>query len=157
MDKKELFRKENVEKASTQQLLDDNIRVTSISAWLIVAAGVLLLIALLVWGFIYKINDTIPVAAQCNNKVLSIYIRDSEVDCVRPDSYITIDGNDYKLDDFGDRVIMPEDVPDEIRQILPESECFRMAEIPCDLKDGYYKISLNVGSIRPIKLLTGGD
>ena len=157
MEKKDLFRKQNMEKASTQQVLDDNIHVTSISAWFIVAAGAFLLIALIIWGFIYKINETVPTAVQCQDKVLSVYIRDTDVASVRSGSFITIDGKDYKLDDFGDRIYMEENVPDEIRHILPDSDCYRMVTIPCELDDGYYKIPLNVGTIRPLELLIGGD
>jgi hypothetical protein len=49
--KKELFRKFALEQVKTPENLSDYIRVTSPSAWLLLAAAAIVLAVLLIWGF----------------------------------------------------------------------------------------------------------
>jgi hypothetical protein len=48
---KELFRKFALEQVKTPENLSDYIRVTTPSAWLLLAAAAIVLAVLLIWGF----------------------------------------------------------------------------------------------------------
>ena len=52
----ELFRKKSIEKVSTPEQLNDYIRVTTPSVWVVLIATALLLAGMLVWGVFGSID-----------------------------------------------------------------------------------------------------
>lgn len=50
MQNSEIFRKKSIERVSTPEQLNDYIRVTTPSVWVVLAAMTVLLIGMLVWG-----------------------------------------------------------------------------------------------------------
>ena len=55
--KKPLFRQKSMERISTPEQLTDYIRVTRPGVWIVLAAAVLLLVSLLVWGVYGALPD----------------------------------------------------------------------------------------------------
>jgi len=51
-----IFRKKGIDKITSPEKLDDYIRVTTPSVWLVLAAVVLLLVGALVWGFFGEVE-----------------------------------------------------------------------------------------------------
>jgi len=56
-DKKNIFRKASLERMSSPEKLNDYIRVSNPSIWIILAAIAILLIAAITWGIIYELPD----------------------------------------------------------------------------------------------------
>ena len=56
-DKKNIFRKTSLERMSSPEKLNDYIRVSNPSVWIILSAIAILLIAAIVWGIIYELPD----------------------------------------------------------------------------------------------------
>ncbi len=56
MEKKLIFREKSIERVSSPEQLDDYIRVTTPSVWLILFATIILIIGALVWGIFGKIE-----------------------------------------------------------------------------------------------------
>lgn len=54
-----IFRKKSMERVSSPEKLDDYIKITSVSMWLVLAAIILLLLAAVIWGFTGRIEETI--------------------------------------------------------------------------------------------------
>ena len=53
-----LFRQKNLERISSPEQLNDYIRVTTPSVWLVLAALVVLLVGLLAWGALGTVEST---------------------------------------------------------------------------------------------------
>ena len=58
-EKKNIFRKANLERMSSPEKLNDYIRVSNPSVWVILVAIAILLIGVLVWGILYELPDGI--------------------------------------------------------------------------------------------------
>ncbi len=53
-----IFRKKSVERISSPEKIDDYMKVTSVSMWLVLAVIILLLLAAVIWGFTGRIEDS---------------------------------------------------------------------------------------------------
>lgn len=157
MEKRELFREKSLKKAAAPEQLDANIRVTGFTPWLIVGAAALLLLALLVWGALFNVPDTVSGAAVSMNGALSIYVRDEDADALRNGATFRIDGQDYTFYVLNDRIYIASDMDADLRSVLPPSDHYRSAQLPTDLPEGIYRVTLQLGSIRLISLLIGGE
>lgn len=56
MEEKTIFRKKSIERVTSPEQLDDYIRVTTPSVWLILTAAMILIIGALFWGVFGKIQ-----------------------------------------------------------------------------------------------------
>ncbi|MCR4704591.1 MAG: hypothetical protein K5641_00870 [Lachnospiraceae bacterium] len=56
MEKKLIFREKSIERVSSPEQLDDYIRVTTPSVWLILFATIILIVGALVWGVLGRIE-----------------------------------------------------------------------------------------------------
>ena len=60
MESKQIFRKKSIERVSSPEKLDDYIKVTTPSVWIILAATVALLVGMIIWGVFGKIEVNTP-------------------------------------------------------------------------------------------------
>lgn len=58
-DKKNIFRKESLERMSSPEKLNDYIKVSNPSVWVILGAIAIMLIAVVVWGVTYELPEGI--------------------------------------------------------------------------------------------------
>ena len=63
----QLFRKKSVERVSSPEQLNDYIRVANPSVWMILAAIMILLAGVIVWGCIGHLDTTLSTAVVCEN------------------------------------------------------------------------------------------
>ncbi|MBE5848062.1 MAG: hypothetical protein E7300_10340 [Lachnospiraceae bacterium] len=56
MERKLIFREKSIERVSSPEQLDDYIRVTTPSVWLILFATIILIVGALVWGVLGRIE-----------------------------------------------------------------------------------------------------
>ena len=52
-----IFREKSIERISSPEKIDDYMRVTGVSMWLILAAILLMLFAAIIWSFTDRIED----------------------------------------------------------------------------------------------------
>ncbi|MBQ8955858.1 MAG: hypothetical protein IJ075_02720 [Lachnospiraceae bacterium] len=60
MEKRQIFREKSIERVTSPEQLDDYIKVTTPSVWLILIATVILLIGTLIWGVTGRIEVNTP-------------------------------------------------------------------------------------------------
>ena len=58
-----LFRKKNVDKIASPEQLNDYIRVSNPSAWIVLAAFLILLVGICIWGIFGRLDTTLSVVA----------------------------------------------------------------------------------------------
>ena len=66
-----IFREKSIERISSPEKIDDYMKITSVSMWLILGFILLLLAAAVIWGFTGHIEDEI-VDAQGNVSVVEV-------------------------------------------------------------------------------------
>ncbi len=57
--KESIFRQKSIERISSPEKIDDYMKINGISMWLVMGFILLLLIAVIIWGFKGKIEDTV--------------------------------------------------------------------------------------------------
>ncbi len=60
MESRQIFRENSIERVTSPEQLDDYIKVTTPSVWLILAATVILLAGIFIWGIFGKIEVNTP-------------------------------------------------------------------------------------------------
>ncbi|MCR5410689.1 MAG: hypothetical protein K6E90_06895 [Lachnospiraceae bacterium] len=60
MESKQIFREKSLERVSSPEQLDDYIKVTTPSVWIILVATVVLLSGMIIWGVFGKIEINTP-------------------------------------------------------------------------------------------------
>ena len=68
---KSIFREKSIERISSPEKIDDYMKITGISMWLILGCILMLLTGAVIWGFTGRIEDQI-VDAQGNVSVVEI-------------------------------------------------------------------------------------
>ena len=132
----QLFRKKSLDKISSPDKLDDYLKVSSPSLWLVMLAVVFLLVGTLVWASVEELETKINAVASIENKNVEIVLTGSDADKVDTGMKVyigkvvtTID--QVKYDDLGRTILM----------------------CSADLSDGNYKTEIVIESIHPIKFL----
>ena len=60
MESRQIFREKSIERVSSPEQLDDYIKVTTPSVWLIMSATIALLAGMIIWGVFGKIEVNTP-------------------------------------------------------------------------------------------------
>ena len=66
-----LFRKKSIERISSPEEIDEYMRVTSPSMWLVLGAVILLLLGIFVWSITGRIEDTIEINGQIKTQEIA--------------------------------------------------------------------------------------
>lgn len=151
--KPELFRKEAMEQLTSPEKLDDYIRVSTPSIWLLLGALLIFLAGVLLWGTFGHLDVTVDGAAVVQNGELSCYIDAKDVSTVKPGMKITVNKKDSKIRKISEEPeILTEENSSDILElgIFTQSECVYEATAgKTDLPDGIYKAVITVESISP--------
>ena len=131
-----LYRKKSLERISSPEKLDDYLKVSTPSLWLILLAVVSILVGILVWSSVSDIEPRVQAVGEVRNQIVEIALTGSDADKVNAGMEVqigkvtsTIDQVEY--DDLGRTIAI------------------------CDanLPDGNYKVSIVVEKIKPIQFL----
>ena len=77
-DQNQLFRKKSMDRLSSPEQLNDYLRVTSPSVWVILAAVALILVGGIIWGSVTYINSFVTGTAEVKDGVMTVTFDDSE-------------------------------------------------------------------------------
>lgn len=77
---KQIFRKKSMERVSSPEQLNDYIRVSNPSLWMVIAAIIVLLAGACVWGVFGRLETKVRVAARAEGEVVVCYVKESEIE-----------------------------------------------------------------------------
>lgn len=133
--KKNIFRKETLERISSPEQLTDYLRVTNPGIWIVLAAIVILLVGFFVWMSVGIIETTVPVGVSTQNRRATVAIK-SDVNTMSKDMTLRVGGKETTIlststDNYGRTV----------------------GEAEVDLPNGMYDGTLVIESVHPISFL----
>lgn len=96
-EKKQLFRQKSIESIQSPESLNEYLKVTSPGVWILLAAVVVLLIGVVVWGFLGRIEAKTTVAVVSDDEGVYCLVPGAAMESVIEKKSITIDGNVYEL------------------------------------------------------------
>jgi len=85
-----LFRKKSMDRISSPEQLNDYIRVSTPSVWLLLIAIVVLLVGVCVWGVFGRMETTLPVAAVAREGAVTAYVREADVQKVAQGAAVSV-------------------------------------------------------------------
>lgn len=92
-----LFRKKNIERITSPEQLDDYIRVSNPSVWVILAAFVILLLGVCVWGIFGKLDTTVSVVAVKESDGVVCYVKESDHSKIEVGMPVSINNEEYNV------------------------------------------------------------
>ena len=87
-----LFRKKSLDRISSPEQLNEYIRVSTPSVWMLLTAIVVLLAGVCVWGVLGRMESTISVAAVSQENAVIAFVREADIDRVKADAVVKVEG-----------------------------------------------------------------
>ncbi|MBO5520412.1 MAG: hypothetical protein J5973_01895, partial [Eubacterium sp.] len=95
--KKSLFREKSIERIESPEKLNDYLRVTSPAVWVVLAAVILLLIGVCIWGALGHIDSTVSAAVISDENGTVCLVPASALEGVVEYRTVTVEGQTLEL------------------------------------------------------------
>ena len=157
MANESLFRKKAMESMSTPEQLNDYLRVTGPGVWMVLAAVIVLLMTMIIWGVVGRIETTLTVTACAQDGRVVCYVPEDEGAGLQAGMPVRIDGEEFVLSSVPERPVPVDGALDEYAMHvsgLSSGMWMYPAEADADLPDGLYQAKIVTESLRPMSFLT---
>ena len=95
--KESLFREKSLERLESPEKLNDYLRVTSPGVWLVLAAVIVLLAGVCIWGIFGRIDATAPAAIVTADGQSVCLVPQAALEGVIENRSVEVDGREYEL------------------------------------------------------------
>jgi hypothetical protein len=152
----QLFRKKSVDKVSSPEQLNEYIRVANPGVWMVLAAIVILLAGVVVWGFIGHLDTTLDTAVVCENGEAVIYVKEADAEKIAVGMTVRVDDKEYTVSEIPTE---PKRVDDTMSEYavhasgLTVGEWVYAVKVNGDIADGVQKAKIVIESISPISFI----
>lgn len=86
----EIYREKSLEKVKSPENLEDYIRVSNPSVWILIISIIVLLVGACVWGTVGHVDSTLDVNVRSEVGGLTAYVDDADVQDMRPGMIVKI-------------------------------------------------------------------
>lgn len=157
-----LFRNESIDRISSPEQLNDYIKVSNPSVWVILTAVLALLITAIVWGFTGELSTTAETQGQVINNQIICYVDSLNFDEYQVGMSVSVDGEkNANIVDMQTKAESVEEVKQEIGEYagymmqLPEwSNKIIISNSGNHLAEGSFcQITITKNKVRPIDFL----
>ena len=151
-----LFRKKSLERISSPEQLNEYIRVSTPSVWMVLAAIIVLLAGVCVWGVFGHMDTVLPVVAVAGEDGVTAYVRAADAEQVAVGARATVDGAEG-------RVTAVDAAPVRVDEAFTEYMChvggLQQGEWVCavtleaDCQAGVHAASIVLDSVSPMSFV----
>ena len=152
----QLFRKKSVERVSSPEQLNDYIRVANPGVWMVLAAIVILLAGVIVWGVIGHLDTTLSTAIVCENDVAVIYVKEADAEKIAVGMTVRVGDEEYAVSEISTAPIRVDDTMSEYAihaSGLTVGEWVYAVKVNGDIAAGVHKAEIVIESISPISFI----
>ena len=149
----QIFRKKSIDRMSSPEQLNDYIKVTNPGVWMALAAIVILLIGVCVWGVFGKLETKLPVAAVSQDGQTVLYVKEDNIASVRENMSVYVGDETYKVTSVSAQpVAVTEEISEYARHTgeLSIGEWVYIVQIDGSLANGTYKAQIVTDSLSPL-------
>jgi len=152
---KQLFRKTSLDRAASPEQLNDYIRVSNPGVWMILAAVIVLLVGVCVWGIFGRLDTTVTTAAVCENGTLTLYINETDIFSVKAGMDVTVNGAGCKLTEVSAAPVQMDGADEYLlyKGGFKSGEWAYTAKANADIPDGVYSADIVVESVSPMSFV----
>lgn len=86
----ELFRGKSMEKVNSPEQLNDYIRVSNPSVWMLLSAVIVLLVGVCVWGIFGHLDTTVDTVGVCLDGTVTCYINEADISDISEGTVATV-------------------------------------------------------------------
>lgn len=153
-----IFRKKSMERFSSPEQLNDYIRVTGSSVWMVLSAVTALLVGVCVWGIFGHLDTELAVAVKVENGRITCYVRESDIQSVALGIPVRMEGQEYAVETVPEvPSVVSETMDDYLLHIggLETGEwVYPVSAGETELADGIYKAAIIADSVSPMSFVT---
>lgn len=153
---KQLFRKSSIEHVSSPEQLNDYIKVSNPSVWMILAAVIVLLIGVCVWGIFGHLETKISTAGACLNGTFTCYVVEEKIGNIKSGMELNVDGKTLSISEISAKpVAVSKDMDGYLLYLGGFSEGDWLYEVKANgtLSDGTYKAEIVTESVSPMSFI----
>ncbi|MCI7760468.1 MAG: hypothetical protein MSH49_10650 [[Eubacterium] saphenum] len=153
---KQVFRQKSVERISSPEQLNDYVRVSNPSVWMILAAVVFILAGVCVWGIFGRLDTVIDTVGVCRDGKLTCYVADEDIKTVKMGMKISVNGGDYEISGIAKTPIEVDENFDSYAMYvgeLKEGEWVYEVTAKAPIESGTYNAKIITNSVSPISFV----
>ncbi len=152
---KHIFRKSSIDSVSSPEQLNDYVKVSNPSVWMILSAVIVLLIGVCVWGIFGRLDTTVKTAALCENGTLSVYIKEADIPKVAEGMEITVNGKNFTLSEVSQAPVCVDGLDEYLlfKGGFQAGEWVYTAAASVDIPNGVYSVEIIVESVSPMSFV----
>ena len=152
--------KEGREKNSIQPSdLNGYIRVTTTGVWLILAAVLIFVCGLVVWGINARLTTSVQGVAVVRNREMKVYLLGTDAKSVKAGDEISVNGSTLAIAGISEETFPAGELLDAYQRSLAgfrETDAVACAAMGADIPDGDYNASVTIETLNPIRFVFGG-
>lgn len=151
---KQLFRKKSMDKITSPDQMSDYIRVSNPSVWIILAAVIVLLIGVCVWGIFGQLDTAVQTGGVCKDGQLVFYIGENDIEKIGDNVIVSVDGKEYSLSEISSSPVrIDENYAPYLVHLTGLAEgdwVYVLKAETSELKDGIYSVKVVIERVNPI-------
>lgn len=151
-----LFRKKSLDRISSPEQLNDYIRVSTPSVWMLLIAIVILLAGVCAWGVLGRMETTLPVAAVAQGGAVTAYVREADVQQVEQGAAVSVAGTAGKVQAIAaEPVKVDASFTEYMRHVgrLQEGEWVYPVTLDADCPEGVHAGQIVIDSVAPMSFV----
>ena len=149
-----IFREKSLKKIASPEQMNDYIRVSSPSVWMVLTAVIVLLAGVCVWGMFGHLDTAVQTGGVCTDGRLTVLVGEEDHDRIKENAVISVDGVEYAVAEITNAPIRVDDQIDpyvvHLAGFTEGDWVYRLyADVP-GLADGVYAASVITERVRPL-------
>lgn len=149
-----VFRQKSIEKISSPEQMNDYIRVSNPSVWIILAAVIVLLAGVFVWGLFGCLDSAFQTGGVCKDGSLTVYVSEENFAKISEKAVISVDGAELALSDIPSSPVRLDDNADPYLLHLTGASAGEWVYVlkvdAAGMKDGIISVSVITERVRPL-------
>ncbi len=149
-----IFRQKSIEKISSPEQLNNYIRVSNPSVWMILAAVIILLAGIFVWGLFGRLDTAFQTGGVCKDGYLTVYVSEKDFAKINEKAIISLDESEFALSEIPGSPVQLDDSTDPyLLHLIGASAGDWVYVLSVDasgIKDGTFSVSIITERVRPL-------
>lgn len=151
-----LFRNKTLKKISSPEQINDYIKTSNPSIYIILSAVVILIVGALIWAVFGELELVVTSVTVCESKEAYCYISENDMEKIGANTYVRINSTEYKLGEKSSLPILASEIISPYGLHIGgigDDEWVYAVQIEAMLDDGLYSTDIVIESVSPISLL----
>ena len=149
-----VFRQKSMEKISSPEQMNDYIRVSNPRVWMILAAVIVLLAGVCVWGLFGRLDTAFQTGGVCRDGCLTVYVKEDDFAEIKEEAVLSIDGSELSLSDLPGSPVRLNDGADPYLLHLTGASAgdwvYVLTVDAKDMKNGTFSVSVITERVKPL-------